>query len=444
MLVLQLSIMKRRFLPLLLVTTLVFLYSQTNREMVSAKSEAEKLQAEIDDRNQHLRDIEAEIAGYEIALETVGAERNTLSRAIRQLELERRKVLADLNLTKNKIGTTDLEISRLNFEITDIENNIKLNRDALRDILQAISATDDDSLVETLLRYDNLAEFWTTVEELETVKTAVKSEVTDLKDLRDSLEGKITNNQIQRRELINLRNQYDSQQQVLRNNQAAKNELLEATKNEESNYQKLLKQKQEAREQTLREIRDYEAQLQFILDPTSIPTPGIPVFDWPLAKSKITQYFGGTEFAKRNASIYGGRAYHPGIDFSAPRGTAIKAPLSGTVRTVGDTDLVHGCLSWGKWTLIDHANGLSTLYAHQDVINVVPGQSVRTGDVIGYTGNTGFSTGPHLHFTVYVTAAVNVRKFNEIKAVTSCGPASSPFSAPEGYLDPLDYLPVPR
>jgi len=62
-------------------------------------------------------------------------------------------------------------------------------------------------------------------------------------------------------------------------------------------------------------MREFESKLQFILDPNTIPTPGTQVFSWPLANIIITQFFGGTEFATRNASIYGGRAYHPGVDF---------------------------------------------------------------------------------------------------------------------------------
>jgi murein DD-endopeptidase MepM/ murein hydrolase activator NlpD len=155
----------------------------------------------------------------------------------------------------------------------------------------------------------------------------------------------------------------------------------------------------------------------------------------------ITQYFGGTEFAKRNASVYGGRAYHPGVDFGTPRGTPIYAPLAGTVRATGNTDAVPGCYSWGKWTLIDHANGLSTLYAHQDTISVTPGQRVATSEIIGYSGNTGYSTGPHLHFTVYAKDGVSVRAFNEIKTSTSCGSATTPVAATDAYLDPMNYLP---
>lgn len=411
--------------------------------LVHAQTEAERLQSEIADRNSRLSNIEAEIAQFEAALQEVGAEKNTLQSAIRQLELERSKVLADLSLTENKIGTTDLTISQLNFEITTTADDIVQNEDAIKEILRIIYTTDNESLVETLLRYDNLSEFWSTVESLETVKGAMGVEVGELRDLRATLEEKRIYNQVQREQLLGLKSQYSDQQQVLANNKAQKNDLLDATQSEEDAYQELLAEKQAARTQMLQEIRNYEAQLSFILDPNTIPAPGTAVFTWPVANPYITQYFGGTEFAKRNASVYGGRPYHPGVDFGAARGTQILAPLSGTVRATGNTDLVPGCLSWGQWTLIDHANGLSTLYAHQDLISVVPGQQVRTGEVIGYIGSTGFSTGPHLHFTLYVKEAVQVRQFNEIKTVTSCGAASSPFAATEAYLDPLDYLPTP-
>jgi len=243
-----------------------------------------------------------------------------------------------------------------------------------------------------------------------------------------------------RTELSSLKDQYTDQNSVLVNSRAEQAELLSATRNEEAEYQALLATQEAAREEIRRELRDFESKLQFILDPNTIPAPGTPVFNWPVQNVIITQLFGGTEFAARNPGIYG-RPYHPGVDFGAPRGTPILAPLAGTVRAVGNTDAVPGCFSWGKWTLIDHANGLSTMYAHQDVIGVTPGQKVSTGEIIGYIGNTGLSTGPHLHFTVYVKEAVSVRRFNEIKAVTGCGPATTPTAATSAYIDPMLYLP---
>jgi murein DD-endopeptidase MepM/ murein hydrolase activator NlpD len=287
-----------------------------------------------------------------------------------------------------------------------------------------------------------LSEFWNTLEAQQSIRETLSTKVSELESYQEILTGKRSTNEEKRAELSSLKDQYTDQTQVLVNNKNEQAKLLEVTKNEERNYQQLLASKQEVREQILKEMRDFESKLQFILDPASIPTAGTAVFAWPLQNIVITQYFGGTEFAARNAGVYGGRAYHPGVDFGAPRGTAIHAPLSGTVRATGNTDLVPGCYSWGKWTLLDHANGLSTLYAHQDVISVSPGQKVSTGEIIGYTGNTGYSTGPHLHFTVYAKDGVQVRKFNEIKTVTSCGPASTPIAAVEAYIDPMLYLPA--
>jgi murein DD-endopeptidase MepM/ murein hydrolase activator NlpD len=407
-----------------------------------AEETIEKLQSDIRERTNRLQAIEKEIAGFESALKEVGAEKNTLQKAINQLELERKKVQADVRYTEQKIDSTDLELNKLILEISATEADIEQNREAISEIIRRTYKEGEITLVEMLLNNERLSEFWGSLDSLDVVRNTMAERVRNLAELQATLEDKRDDTTERRSELLSLKDQYSDQSTVLANNRAERAELLSATRNEEANYQKLLKDKQSAREQIIKEMRDFEAKLQFILDPTSIPAAGTAVFAWPLKNIIITQYFGGTEFARRNAGVYGGRAYHPGVDFGAPRGTQIYAPLAGTVRATGNTDAVPGCYSWGKWTLIDHANGLSTLYAHQDVISVSAGQRVATGEVIGYVGNTGFSTGPHLHFTVYAKDGVSVRAFNEIKTVTSCGAATTPVAATEAYLDPMLYLPA--
>ena len=406
------------------------------------QTEIEKLKGEITERNSRLNEIEKEIASYKQDLQKVGAEKNTLQRAINQLELERKKVSADISYTQNKIGATDLTLNKLKIEITNTEDTITDNEDAIGETLRLLNVIDNDTLIEALLRHRNLSEFWKQIDELEEIRGVMNNHVNSLVSEKQLLEKKHLETVERRGELVGLKKQYSDQNSVLSNNKSEKDKLLKSTKSEEVKYQTQLKEREAARELILKELRDFESKLQFILDPNTIPPKGTPVFNWPLENIIITQFFGGTEFAKQNASVYGGRPYHPGLDLGAPRGTEIYAPLGGTVRATGDTDLVSGCYSWGKWTLIDHANGLSTLYAHQSVQSVVAGQSVKTGDIIGYVGNTGYSTGPHLHFTVYAKAGVSVRKFNEIKTVTSCGAATTPVAATDAYIDPMNYLPA--
>lgn len=403
-------------------------------------SELEKLQKDIEDRGDRLAEIEKEIEKYNQELKVVGAEKQTLQKAINQLVLERKKVTAEISRTENLITSTDLEINKLILEISKTENSINQIEAAISQIIRSQYKGSETSMIELLLTHKQLSDFWSTFEAHETVRNSMSVKVSELTSLSNLLVEKREENTEKRSQLASLQTQYKDQNNVLSNNQAEQSSLLEVTKNEEKEYQRLLAEQQQARDQIIKEMREFEAKLQFILDPNTIPVAGTPVFDWPLKNVIITQNFGGSEFAKRNPGVYGGRAYHPGIDLGAPRGTAIHAPLSGTVRATGNTDLVPGCYSWGKWTLLDHANGLSTLYAHQDVISVSAGQKVSTGDIIGYTGNTGFSTGPHLHFTLYVKAGVSVRQFNEIKTVTSCGPANTPVAATEAYLDPALYL----
>jgi len=407
-------------------------------QSVSANTEeVKRLQAEIEDKSDRLTSIEAEIRQFEAALLEVGAEKDTLQKALNRLELERDKVQADIRYTENQIDSTDLEISKLSLEIDETKESIDDNRAAVASILRRMATVDDETFVEMLLRTENISAFWEEFDALQTVKVSITTQIGELERLQTTLESKLNQNAAAKESLLDLRQQFDDQQSILTSNRNEQATLLEQTRSEEEEYQAMLASKKTAKEQLLAEVADIESQIQFILDPSTIPAAGSGVFRWPVLNPIITQYFGYTKFALSGA--YAGNA-HNGMDFGAPVGTKIYAPLTGTVRNIGNTDIVPGCFSWGKWMLIDHPNGLSTMYAHLSQYAVSPGETVQTGDVIGYIGNTGYSTGPHLHFTVYVSDGVEVKQFNQYKSVTSCGAALSPFAAVEAYLDPLDYL----
>ena len=121
------------------------------------------------------------------------------------------------------------------------------------------------------------------------------------------------------------------------------------------------------------------------------PSLGDGTFIWPVS-GPITSGFG-----YRTDPITGATAYHAGLDIGAACGTPIKAAGTGVILSAG-----FNSGGYGNMTLINHGNGLSTLYGHQSSIIVSAGQSVTQGQVIGYVGSTGKSTGCHLHFEVRV------------------------------------------
>jgi murein DD-endopeptidase MepM/ murein hydrolase activator NlpD len=113
-------------------------------------------------------------------------------------------------------------------------------------------------------------------------------------------------------------------------------------------------------------------------------TPSAAGFIWPV-QGPITSPFGPR---------WG--SFHPGIDIGVPEGTPIHAAAAGTVIWCGWES------GYGNLVVIDHHNGLATAYGHQSRIAVGCNQDVQQGDVIGYSGCTGYCTGPHLHFEVRV------------------------------------------
>ena len=121
---------------------------------------------------------------------------------------------------------------------------------------------------------------------------------------------------------------------------------------------------------------------------------GTGPFQWPLPQDfPISSPFG-----RREDPFTGEIAYHSGTDIAAPKGTPILAAAEGTVSVANGTDSWGG--SYGYHIKLSHSGGYETLYAHCSSICVTPGQEVRQGEVIGYVGSTGNSSGNHLHFEV--------------------------------------------
>ena len=101
-------------------------------------------------------------------------------------------------------------------------------------------------------------------------------------------------------------------------------------------------------------------------------------------------------FGIRIDPIYKTVKMHAGLDFSAPQGTPIYATADGTVRTASYSDV-----GYGNHVVVNHGYGYETLYAHMVRVKARSGQRVKRGEVIGYVGSTGKSTGPHLHYEVH-------------------------------------------
>lgn len=418
------------FLYLLIPIIFLSVFSHTRADLI------DDLKGKIDERNQTIANLEKEIADYQNQIQKTGAEANTLKNKIASLELTRKKLLAETKVIQNKVAAANLTIQKLNGQISDAELTIVKTLDGISETLRQTNIAESASLAEILLNYPKMSDFLDRAQSLSELNDGLKSALVNLRNLKSNLQEKNTAVQGTKKQLVTLANDLSDKQKVTEYNKAQTAKILTATKNQQSEYQKILNQKIALKNAFEQELLNYESQLKFAIDPSNLPAVGSGVLKWPLTSVTITQYFGNTEFAKTHAQVYNGQG-HNGIDFRAPIGTRVFASLSGVVDGVGDTDTVCPGASYGKWVLIRHQNGLSTLYAHFSVINVKAGDSVATGDVIGYSGETGYSTGPHLHFTVYATQGV---KIMTRKSTVCKGSYTMPVASLNAYLNPLSYL----
>lgn len=102
-----------------------------------------------------------------------------------------------------------------------------------------------------------------------------------------------------------------------------------------------------------------------------------------------------SEFGYRTSPVYHRWKFHSGIDFASPEGTPVYACKSGTVALAAKMDP-----TFGNYVILSHSNGMTSVYAHLSKMCVQKGDVVHGGKVIGYTGQTGAATGPHLHFEI--------------------------------------------
>jgi len=416
----------------------------------------ENIRGQIEEQNKKIGDLEAEIAGFQKQLNVISGQKQTLQGAIATLDITRKKISAEITVTQNKISSANLTLDSLAHTITDTSESIDIQERAVAKSLRDLQASSDISTIEQLLGATTMGDAWVAVDRTTTISDALRRNVISLGETKTVLVDKQSIVSKTKEELSKLNQTLVSKKGEQDANRRAKEQLLSQTKATETTYQNLIATKRAQQKAFESELSALENSLKTIVDPSSIPRIGSGVLAWPVTQSFlqscigkasylgnnfcITQFFGTTPFSTANPQVYNG-AGHNAIDIGMPSGTAIIAPLSGTVTGTGNTDSIPGCYSYGKWILLKHANGLSTLYAHLSSLQVSAGQSVLTGTIIGYSGMTGYATGPHLHFGVYASEATQILTLAEYRGATSpCARASMPVAPKNAYLNPMSYL----
>lgn len=447
------------FSLLLFTAPAYYLLSATPHAHADAASD---LRAQINAHNEQIAQLNADIAAYQKQLDALGTKKNTLQSTIGSLSLEAKQLASQIQISRNKIASANLQIQQITLSIGDKEAVISTEQAAIAKALRSIAEGEETPLVAQLIASNSLSDAWGAADEAVQFNRALAHHIQDLKATKIALASNRDQVAAAKNSLVSLNNELTTQKSSVDANTSTQKQLLAQTKNQETSYQKLLAEKKSAEKVFEQQLINLQSQLNLIVNPGSLPAVGSGILVWPFTPAFmqgcgrlkgalgnpycITQYFGNTSFSTANPQIYKGKG-HNAIDMGAPVGTPIVAALSGTVLATGNTDLSHSptgaqCYSFGKWIMVKHNNGLSTMYAHLSKIDVSPGQGVTTSQVIGLSGMSGYATGPHIHFGVYATEGTKIMDLGAHLNTTNgpCSRAVMPVATLDAYLNPLSYL----
>ena len=391
---------KRILCAFLAVLTLLTLAAAgTVRPAYAAKTAAEleeeqrkaaqiaALEQKKKEQQEKLKDLEKQIAEAKAKKEDVMVTKNLLDQR-NQLLLEQ------IDDTQNQIDDAAAQIARYElleqeqYELFCQQVRSEEERGSLSYLSVLFKATSMADLLNRMEFVNEVAEYNKTLiaamketrENIKAEKTEMEAKEAQLGEQQDELQGKLD-------ETTKLMNEYAADQKALERMHAAEEKAAD----------------------------EIDAQIARLIADSDV-VPGSEGFIWPVSTSKMIS----SPIGSRVAPGGFGSTNHKGVDIcNVGYTSSVYATKSGRVLLTNSSGWGGG---YGNYVVIDHGGGLTTLYAHMSVVKVSPGDTVSQGTVIGITGNTGASTGPHLHYEVRTTTIVNG------KSVTV-------------YQNPLNYLP---
>ena len=345
------------------------------------------------EQQEKLKDLEKQIAEAKAKKEDVMVTKKLLDQR-NQLLLEQ------IDDTQNQIDDAAAQIARYElleqeqYELFCQQVRSEEERGSLSYLSVLFKATSMADLLNRMEFVNEVAEYNKTLiaamketrENIKAEKTEMEAKEAQLGEQQDELQGKLD-------ETTNLMNEYAADQREL---------------------EKIYAAEEAAGKAIVAEINRLMAESDVV--------PSAEGFIWPVTTSRKISSPQGNRVSPGNGI---GSSNHKGVDIcNVSYSSKIYATKSGKVliASMPYSDPDGGSSGYGNYVVIDHGGGMSTLYAHMSIVKVSVGQYVSQGDVIGVTGNTGASTGPHLHYEVHSTTMVNGR------AVTV-------------YENPLNYLP---
>ncbi|TSC51827.1 MAG: peptidase M23 family protein [Parcubacteria group bacterium LiPW_41] len=388
------------------------------------------LEKNIQEKSSELEKIKEQRDLLQRSLDAVSEVGNSLKKDIQVYNTSINQLNLSIKSSSVHIEKLDMEIGVLGSDIRNIANEIETKRIAIGRLVGELQQADSESFIERLLKSESLSDSIEKIETIKTLNSALSTNIKDLQSLQVEYKDKLQLTKQKKGQKETQKETLQSLQQITAEQKAEKQKILEVTKSQEQLYAKQLEELDKKQEEIGNAIAAVEDKLRSGFNPNLLPIQRFGVLDFPVESPYVTQCYGKTPSAQK---LYKTKS-HNGVDFGTPVGTPILAVESGKIVKVGNND--RGKTRWtkyqyGKYVVIKHDNNLATIYAHLSSQSVKEGDRVEKGMIIGYSGNTGYSFGPHLHFGVLWAPTLQYKVIPPAAGVVPIGVT----------IDPATYLP---
>lgn len=380
---------QRRFVAacaiIVVLTLLASIFLPTFVQVASAKTTAE-LKKEVEQAKQNKNNAKSQ-------LNNVKAKKASVADEVLSIDSEINRVENEIESTARAIEKSKADLLIREEELKIAEENCMEYDEDFKTRARIMYENGTSSYLEVLLGASSFGDFLSRIEMVKEIVEYDRKILGEMKATRDALaeakaalELEKANLEAKEVELANMKIELGYRLE-------AKQALLDQLYADEAEYAKAY-EKAEADEQKIQ--RELQAQAQReAQNGTQTKYTGTGKFLWPVpASQRVTSKYG-----YRIHPVYKTKKFHAGIDIGAGYGSAIVAAESGTVTTA-----TYGS-GYGKYVVVNHGSGLTTLYAHCSSLLVKVGDKVTRGQTIAKVGSTGVSTGNHLHFEVRINGS---------------------------------------
>lgn len=342
-------------------------------------------------------DLQDQKSEVEDKKEEVTAEKETVMDEISELNVQISEYENEIEDLNNKIDSLEESITNKEEEIKQLEKEVAEKEDLLIQRLVAMYERGQTTYLDVLLSSENITSFISNYYRIEEMAEADQTVIDSIKTKQQETETKKQELEKEQNEVTESKKEVEQKSESLQVARATKRTKVSELSEQEKELQAQIDEFEDQIKEAKRKAEEERRKQQSSGSDKNYSYQGSfeGVLSWPISSSSQNYNYISSYFGPRQSPTSGASSNHGAIDIPVNY-VPVHAAAAGTVVSAGWMS------GYGNYIEIDHGNGYYTAYGHLSSFNVSAGQTVSRGQQIAVSGNTGISTGPHLHYEVYI------------------------------------------